>query len=106
MFAAGALVNERDERDAQIVSAMHRVCDGGLRHADAQECRAKDAVKVSRNSPARKCHSDSKPVSFHTIQKITKVRREMRHGSTRFRLCAPRKSLCAMRQADCETRLG
>jgi hypothetical protein len=46
MFAAGALVNERDERDAQIVSAMHRVCDAGLRHADAQECRAKDAVKV------------------------------------------------------------
>jgi hypothetical protein len=44
--AAGAFVNERGELDAQIVSAMHRVCYVNLRHADAQDCRAKDAVKV------------------------------------------------------------
>jgi hypothetical protein len=46
MFAAGALVNERDERDAQIVSAMHRVCDVNLRHADAHDSRANDSMKV------------------------------------------------------------
>jgi hypothetical protein len=34
------------ERDAQIVSAMHRVCDAKQRHADAHECRANESMKV------------------------------------------------------------
>jgi hypothetical protein len=39
-------LTESDNRDAYVVTAMHRVCDANLRHADAQDCRAKDAVKV------------------------------------------------------------
>jgi hypothetical protein len=39
-------LTDAGRRDAQIVRAMHRVGYGNLRHADAQDCRAKDAVKV------------------------------------------------------------
>jgi hypothetical protein len=40
------VLTDEGERDARIVGAMHRVRYGNLRHADAHDCRANDAVKV------------------------------------------------------------
>src|SRR3954452_5937596 len=39
-------LTDRIERDVQIVCAMRRVCYAKLRHADAHDCRANEAMKV------------------------------------------------------------
>src|SRR6185295_17774044 len=46
MSAAHACVNKCSQRDPDVICAMHRFCRREVRHADAQECRAKVAVKV------------------------------------------------------------